>query len=252
VEVEGKDRTDLHFFGVQEDLIKAVVGAVGGTKPIVLVVIGGGQIDVSWEKNEKGVSGIIWAGYPNQEGGTAIADVIFGGISPAGRLSYTMYPQSYIERVPYWDMNMRPNKNGSYPGRTYRFYKGPTVYPFGYGLSYTTFSYKWAICPSAVRISDLQSGGTAKYMVTVTNTGKRSSDVVVLAYVTNTNRDDAPIKQLFDFTRVRNLAPGKSQNIRFTMTQRSVRYFDIDGKESIVPGRYRVQVEDLFKDVSLA
>ncbi|MED6206065.1 Beta-D-xylosidase 1 [Stylosanthes scabra] len=151
IEAETIDRVGLLLPGHQQELVSRVAQASRG--PVVLVIMSGGPVDVSFAKNNPKISAIIWAGYPGQAGGTAIADVIFGRTNPGGRLPMTWYPESYLSKVPMTIMDMRPNPSTGYPGRTYRFYKGPVVYPFGHGLSYTRFSQSLVLAPKQVSVS---------------------------------------------------------------------------------------------------
>ncbi|CAH2044631.1 unnamed protein product [Thlaspi arvense] len=143
IEAETRDRTGLLLPGYQQDLVTRVAQASRG--PVILVLMSGGPIDVSFAKNDPRVAAIIWAGYPGQAGGAAIANIIFGVANPGGKLPMTWYPQDYVAKVPMTIMAMRAS--GNYPGRTYRFYKGPVVFPFGFGLSYTTFTHSLAQTP---------------------------------------------------------------------------------------------------------
>merc|ERR1712226_1818891 len=97
----------------------------------------GSAVDVTFAKKNAAVSAIIWCGYPGQSGGEAIADAIFGKTNRFGKLTLTWYPEEYIKQVALTDMGMRPNKTTGNPGRSFRFYDGPTVFKFGDGLSYT-------------------------------------------------------------------------------------------------------------------
>jgi len=112
-------------------------------KPVVLVLLSGGPVDVSFAKTNPKIGAIVWAGYPGEAGGLAIAKVLFGEHNPGGKLPITWYPKDYI-KIPMTDMRMRPDPSSGYPGRTYRFYKGPKVFEFGYGLSYTKYTYNFA------------------------------------------------------------------------------------------------------------
>ena len=139
-EGEGNDRHSLLLPGNQHCLIGNVSAAAAADgKPVVVVALSGGAIDLSSEKANPDIGAILWAGYPGQSGGAAIADALFGVTSPSGRLTVTWYPETYTTRVGLKDMAMRPNSSG-YPGRTHRFYTGPTVWPFGTGLSFLNVS----------------------------------------------------------------------------------------------------------------
>jgi len=139
IESEGNDRVEISFPGVQEQFISAMSNC--SSNPIIVVVMCGGMVDLTNVKANPNVGAIMWVGYPGQSAGTALADVIFGAYSPAGRLENTWYTANYINEVSMFDMGMRPNASNGNPGRTYRFFTGQPVYEFGYGLSYTTFNY---------------------------------------------------------------------------------------------------------------
>ncbi|KAK4489939.1 hypothetical protein RD792_000589 [Penstemon davidsonii] len=154
-ETEDHDRVDLTLPGQQESLVKAV--ALASKKPVVLVLICGGPLDVSFAKDDQKIGSIIWAGYPGEAGGIALAQIIFGEHNPGGKLPMTWYPKDFIN-VPMTDMRMRSDPSSGYPGRTYRFYKGTKVFEFGYGLSYTTYSYNFiATTPNTIHLNRLMS-----------------------------------------------------------------------------------------------
>lgn len=138
-ESEGHDRTSIALPGHQNDLVAAVAKA--SKEPIVVVVMTGGPLDLSPIRNTSNVGALVWCGYPGQSGGQAMADVLYGTYNPGGRLPYTIYPASFTSETSMFDRFMRPNATSGNPGRTYRFYTGQPVYPYGSGLSYTSFSY---------------------------------------------------------------------------------------------------------------
>ncbi|XP_057785615.1 beta-D-xylosidase 1 [Salvia miltiorrhiza] len=148
IEREFLDRRGLLLPGHQQELVSRVAKASKG--PVVLVLMSGGPIDVTFAKNDPKIAAIIWAGYPGQAGGAAIADVIFGTTNPGGKLPMTWYPEDYLAKVPMTDMSMHADPTRGYPGRTYRFYRGPTVFSFGFGLSYTKFRETLAHGPTKV------------------------------------------------------------------------------------------------------
>lgn len=150
IEAEGRDRTSVLLPGLQQDLISRVAKASKG--PTILVLMCGGPVDVTFAKNNPRISAILWVGYPGQAGGTAIADVIFGTTNPGGKLPNTWYPQDYVAKIQMTDLAMRADPTRGYPGRTYRFYKGPVVFPFGFGLSYTKFTQSMAQAPSKAQV----------------------------------------------------------------------------------------------------
>ncbi|XP_028767709.1 probable beta-D-xylosidase 5 [Neltuma alba] len=148
VEAEGLDRENLTLPGFQQKLVKDVAGSTNGI--VILVIMAAGPIDISFTQSISNIGGILWVAYPGQDGGDAIAQVIFGDYNPGGRSPFTWYPQSYVDEVPMTDMNMRANESRNYPGRTYRFYTGKTLYPFGHGLSYSSFFTFIASAPSTL------------------------------------------------------------------------------------------------------
>ncbi|RVW24644.1 Beta-xylosidase/alpha-L-arabinofuranosidase 2 [Vitis vinifera] len=150
IEAEGRDRVNIQLPGQQPLLITEVAKASKGN--VILVVMSGGGFDISFAKNDDKITSILWVGYPGEAGGAAIADVIFGFYNPSGRLPMTWYPQSYVDKVPMTNMNMRPDPASGYPGRTYRFYTGETIYTFGDGLSYTQFNHHLVQAPKSVSI----------------------------------------------------------------------------------------------------
>eukprot|EP00731_Ephydatia_muelleri_P031010 Em0022g524a len=203
-ESEGNDRTEITLPGLQLQLLAAIRNAT--MSPLVVVLMSGGPVDMSWAKAN--ANALLWVGYPGQSGGQAIAEVLYGKVNPSGRLPYTMYPGDYVTQVSMFNMTMRGP-----PGRTYKFYTGASVYPFGYGLSYTTFSYEWTgdQFKSDHRVSHLASEFAVNYQVTVTNMGKISGAVSVLAFVTS-DVPGAPLQQLFGFQKVM-LDPGASADL---------------------------------------
>lgn len=145
-EAEGLDRTSLLLPGTQHALISQVAAAAakpakGKPKPVAVVVMSGGVLDISDVKMNEDVGAIIWCGYPGQSGGDSIADILFGKVNPSGRTTLTWYPQEFVTLADAKDMHMRPNPATNYPGRSYRFYTGTPVFKFGSGLSYTSFSH---------------------------------------------------------------------------------------------------------------
>ncbi|CAL0317877.1 unnamed protein product [Lupinus luteus] len=139
-ERESHDRDQLDLPGKQQELINSIAEA--SNRPVILVLLSGGPVDITFAKHDNKIGGILWAGYPGELGGLALAQVIFGDHNPGGRLPITWYPKDFI-RVPMTDMRMRADPSSGYPGRTYRFYTGPKVYEFGYGLSYSKYSYEF-------------------------------------------------------------------------------------------------------------
>ncbi|KAL1547022.1 putative beta-D-xylosidase 7 [Salvia divinorum] len=221
-ETEYVDRKNLVLPGMQQSLIMSV--AKTAKKPVVLVLLCGGPVDVSFAKNEAKIGSILWAGYPGQAGGRAIAEIIFGDYNPGGRLTMTWYPQDFV-KIPMVDMRMRADPTSGFPGRTYRFYRGEKVFEFGYGLSYTTYSYKIVSVSQSkfdlkassstsdlgyVSVQELGPGSCDKarfsVIVSVKNKGKMAGKHPVLLFLRRTQYGGgvgSPMKQLVGFQPVR-------------------------------------------------
>ena len=241
-EDEGWDRLNITFVGEQLTLLKQIFTANAQT---ILVLINGGPIDITWPKAN--IPAIIESFYPGELGGDAIASILFGDVSPAGKLPITIYDVSLTQARPtIMDMSLRNNG-----GITYRYYQGTPLYPFGYGLSYTTFTYKNYTntqerkCVDAGLIGNLKEGEITDetgFIVQVTNTGKMASDCVVLGFVTSDN-DDAPPIKLFDFQRTF-VEPGQSVNVTLSISPYSISLVNKVGHERIVPGDYKLLLGD--------
>ncbi|KAG6434824.1 hypothetical protein SASPL_106468 [Salvia splendens] len=202
-EKEDLDRDDLVLPAKQQSLIMSV--AKVAKKPVVLVLLCGGPVDVSFAKNEPKIGSILWAGYPGQSGGRAIAEIIFGDYNPGGRLTMTWYPQDFI-KIPMTDMRMRADPSSHYPGRTYRFYNGEKVFEFGYGLSYTTYSYKIvSVSQSKLDLKTSSSSASDLGYVAVQDLGSGSCDkarvsVIVSVRTKGRWRTDAKEKVSVEFS----------------------------------------------------
>lgn len=162
LETEDLDRVSLLLPGKQMDLVSRVAAA--SRRPVILVLTGGGPLDVSFAENNQLITSILWVGYPGEAGGKALAEIIFGEFNPAGRLPMTWYPESFTN-VPMNDMGMRADPSRGYPGRTYRFYTGSRVYGFGHGLSYSDFSYRVLSAPSKLSLSTTTNGGLRRSLL---------------------------------------------------------------------------------------
>jgi len=255
-ESEGHDRTSIDLPGVQNDLITQVASCSKG--PVIVVIMAGGACDLSTPKNTAKVTGLLWVGYPGQSGGDAIAQTIFGENAPAGRLPYTIYPGEFVNQVSMFDMNMRPNATAGTPGRTYRFYTGTPVYPFGSGMSYTTFSVSFDSDPIEIRYEDVQNNlgddvtsswayePLANITITVTNTGSVTSDYVALGYVVppDAGKDGNPIKYLVGFSRLHDMKPGEKRTVSFPVTTHDISMVDGEGKRKAYLGWWKFQVEN--------
>jgi hypothetical protein len=262
-ESEGHDRDIISWPGVQEQMILKVASC--SKKPVILVVFGGGPIDMTQEQMSSSIGAIIWAGYPGQSGGTALAKIIFGDVSPSGRMVHTTYPANYVNLVPETDMGMRPNATSGNPGRTYRFYTGQPVYEFGFGLSYTNFTYTWSNGDTIVSADKIQSLVSHPYysrvradplatvQVVVKNVGLVTSDVSVLLFSVGPNpgKGGNPIKSLAGFDRVYMLGPGKSVTLQFPVTAHDLSYVDHNGNMQAARGTWKFLVEDSATEIQV-
>jgi beta-glucosidase len=220
----GGDRTDLNLPDAQEELLKAVV-ATG--KPVVLVLVNGSALAVNWARSN--VAAIVEAWYPGEEGGTALADVLFGDYNPAGRLPVTFY-KSADDLPPFEDYRME--------GKTYRYFKGEPLYPFGYGLSYTRFKYD-NLKLGSKRYSTSQN---VHLSVDVRNVGEREGDEVVQLYLTDVAASSpVPVRALKGLRRI-HLKPGERMRVSFTLTPRDLTLVDERGRRLLEPGEFRVTV----------
>ncbi len=220
---KGGDRTSLDLPKPEEDLLEAVTAA---GKPVVLVLSNGSALSVNWPKDH--VNAILEAWYPGEEGGAAIAETLSGKNNPAGRLPVTFY--TGIDQLPsFEDYAMK--------GRTYRYFEGTPLYPFGYGLSYTKFSYGGLRVPS----EPIAAGNPLPLDVTVTNSGPPDGDEVVQVYLTFPNAPGAPLRALRGFKRVR-LKSGESQSVHFELTDRDLSMVTEAGEPVIAEGQYSVSV----------
>jgi beta-glucosidase len=229
------DRTDLRLPATQERLLEAVQ-ATG--KPVVLVLTTGSALAVDWAKEH--LPAILVAWYPGQRGGDAVADVLFGGTNPAGRLPVTFYKAS--EKLPAFDdYNMR--------GRTYRYFEGEPLFAFGYGLSYTRFEY------SGLQIdhSRVAERDTLHVSLDVKNVGERAGDEVVQLYV----REVAPperraVKALRGIERL-SLKPGETRRASFTLVpDKDFTHYDVEHKRYAVNGgSYELQLGASSSDIRL-
>lgn len=231
----GGDRTSLDLPAPQEALLERIV-AVG--KPTVLVLMSGSALATNWAQEH--VPAIVEAWYPGQASGTAIADVLFGDYNPAGRLPVTFY-KSVADLPAFDDYKMA--------GRTYRFFNGTPLYPFGFGLSYTTFAYK-NLRTSADRLS---ATGSVTVSVDVTNTGKRAGDELVQLYVQHVNsKVDRPKEDLRGFRRV-TLKPGETRTVSMVLPAAKLAYWSTDTHAWVVePEQVRLNVGSSSADVRLS
>jgi beta-glucosidase len=237
VQVEGfrgGDRTSLDLPAAQQALLERIANL---GKPTVLVLMSGSAVAVNWAQGH--VSAIIEAWYPGQAAGTAIADVLFVDYNPAGRLPVTFY-RSTNDLPAFTDYRMA--------GRTYRFFDGVPLYPFGHGLSYTTFSY------GNLRTSadSMRADGTIAVQVDVTNVGARAGDEVVQLYVQHAgSKVDRPKRDLRGYARV-SLKPGETRTVSLPLAAKSLAYWDSTSHQWIVePEPVRVQIGSSSANIRL-
>lgn len=195
---KGGDRTSIMLPAVQTELLKALKET---GKPVVFVMLTGSALAVPWE-NEN-IPAIVNAWYGGQSGGTAVADVLFGDYNPAGRLPVTFYKS---------DKDLPGFSDYSMTGRTYRYFNGQALYPFGFGLSYSTFKYSIPKVPSTIA-----KGKPVKIFFTLVNTGKTDGEEVAQLYITHAGAMQKPIRALKGFQRVF-LKAGETKTLSFTLT----------------------------------
>ena len=241
VEKEGVDRPDLNLPGDQEDLVKAVFKANPKT---IAILQNGSTIGVIWLKEN--VPAIFETWYNGEEGGNAIADVIFGEYNPAARLPLTFYKSA--ENFPsFSDYDIRK-------GRTYMYLNNmkdnskisEVLYPFGYGLSYTTFSYgKLEVISKKVDAS-----GNVTARITIKNIGKRAGDEVVQLYAHQEKASVLrPEKQLVNFERI-TLQPNESKTVELVFPAKDLAFYDVNKKRFVVePGIFKLMVGSSSADI---
>jgi beta-glucosidase len=213
----GGDRTSIMLPTVQTDLMKSL--HLTG-KPVVFVMMTGSAIATPWESEN--IPAIVNAWYGGQSAGTAIADVLFGNYNPAGRLPVTFYRS---------DNDLPSFMSYDMAGRTYRYFNGEALYPFGYGLSYTEFKYDNLVVPATV-----QAGKNLTVSVRVTNTGKKSGEEVVQLYIASrTTGIQSPLRSLKGFKRIL-LKAGESQTVRFQLTEQDLSLVDTRGESKQMTG----------------
>eukprot|EP00047_Mylnosiga_fluctuans_P007107 m.251131 g.251131 ORF g.251131 m.251131 type:complete len:817 (-) comp17080_c0_seq1:24-2474(-) len=232
---EGQDRYNISLAANQLTLVNAVL-QVG--KPTVLVLVNGGIIAI--DGLAETAPAILEAFMPGVHGAQAIAETVFGLNNPGGKMPVTMYHSNYVNEVDFLNMSMTAG-----PGRSYRYYTGTPIYPFGYGLSYTTFRLDWTPQPPVHVVRDQADPIT--YQVNVTNTGAVAGDEVVLAYFKPPAElaaaTGAPVvtRQLFDYQRV-TLQPGDSTVLHFTTPAATLALAGADGSKRLHGGKYVIEL----------
>jgi beta-glucosidase len=218
------DRLDYNLPQNQIDFLKKL--KEGNKHKIVAIVTGGSPMNLAEVQELADAVLLVW--YPGEEGGHAIADIVFGKTSPSGRIPVT-FPKSLDQLPAYTDYGMK--------GRTYRYMTAEPLYPFGFGLSYTTFDY------SAIKLSSAQAAKNTPVTAEtiITNTGKIASDEVVQLYITAPQTGDNPLFSLKGFKRV-NLNPGESKTVSFSLTPEVLQTINENGEAVQLPGDYHIYI----------
>jgi beta-glucosidase len=219
----GGDRTSLDIPKDEEAVIEAVK-ATG--KPLVVVLMNGSALGVNWANQN--ANAILESWYPGEEGGTAIAETLSGANDPGGRLPVTFYKS--VNDLPAFD-------DYSMKNRTYRYFEGQPLYPFGFGLSYTKFAYSNA----KLSTSSLKAGSNLQVDVDVRNTGGVAGDEVVQVYMEFPKLAGAPLRALRGFQRV-SIRPGQTQHVRFTLDPRDLSMVNEEGTRLVAAGAYKLFV----------
>jgi beta-glucosidase len=218
------DRHEIGLPPIQEKLMNAVLAA---RKPTVLVLTGGSALAANTARAK--IPGILMAWYPGQDGGLAVAEALYGETNPGGRLPLTFY-KSTKDLPGFSDYSMK--------NRTYRYYTGEPLWPFGHGLSYTSFTYG----NLKVSTEKLEAGKPVVVTVDVENTGKVAGDEVVQLYVTDDKASvPVPLRSLAGFQRV-SLRPGDRRSLTFELPPRALSIVDDQGRRIIEPGTFTIAV----------
>lgn len=257
-EREEIDRAHLELPGYQNELIEQVLQKA--KKPIVLVIISGGSVNLAAYKSHPKVGAIIFAGYLGQAGGQAIADVLFGEYNPSGALTQTFYDGEFTKQVSLYDMNMRPNAATGNPGRTYRFFNNEPVFYFGDGMSYTEFDFEWQTPPPTTLDANVikralmsSSGGSHgsdftkpidTLNITITNVGKVAGENIVHIFTGAPDRgiNGTPWWFMSFFDRTPLLKPGEKSHFQFELTPRSFALANEQGEWEVREGKWILQL----------
>ena len=227
VKIEGfqkGDRTNLKLPKVQHEFLQELKKT---GKPVVFAITGGSAMAINWEQENLDAILNIW--YPGQGGGDAVADVLFGNYNPSGKLPVTYY-KSVTDLPPFEDYHMK--------GRTYRFFEGDVLYPFGFGLSYTSFTYS----QPRLKNSIINKNGSTSVSVIISNVGDYDGETVVQMYINDKEASvTTPLKTLRKFRKV-NLKKGESKNVEFKISQEDLFIFDKNGDPFVETGEFKIFV----------
>jgi beta-glucosidase len=219
----GGDRTDIGLPQPQQALLER---AAASGKPLIVVLMSGSAVALNWAKAHADAMVAVW--YPGEEGGRAIAQVLAGDYNPGGRLPVTFYHST---------RDLPPFVSYATQGRTYRYFEGTPLYPFGYGLSYTHFAY----AEPQLSATKLEAGGKLIVSAVVRNDGDREGDEVVQVYLDAPDDPLAPRHALVGFQRI-HLAKKESRRVSFELTPRQLSVVDAAGERAMKAGHYRVFV----------
>ena len=253
VEAEGMDCMNITWFSNQLDLISQL-RTLG--KPVLILQMGGGQVDSSSFKHQPNIKSLVWSGSPGQSGGYALLDMLTGARAPAGRLLTTQYPADYVFEFSQDDMNLRSNSRDGTSGQTYKWYTGAPVYEFRTVLFYTNFSISPAPHQSSSKNTSINTFNISdflltanldyaytnpvpfiNYTVTVTNTGSVPSDYTAILFANTTNAGPAPYsnKWVVRFDRLGIITPGSSVTLTIPVTVGSMRRYAESGDAVLYP-----------------
>ncbi|KAL7932835.1 glycoside hydrolase family 3 protein [Trichoderma chlorosporum] len=248
VEAEAHDRSSIDWPGAQLDLIQQLAAV----KPLIVVQVGGGQVNNSSILQNRNVKGLLWMGYPGQEFGPGLIDILSGASAPAGRLPVTQYPADYINQVPMTDQSLRPSSSN--PGRTYRWYNG-SVIPFGTGLHYTKFNVSWAAEGSGKGTYNTTEFANAEdpkdlaefdtFRINVENVGSTASDYVALLFVKSSDSGPQPypLKTLISYARAHDVQPGAAAEVDLKVNVGQIARNDASGNLILYPGTYTLEID---------
>ena len=220
---KGGDRTSINLPKPEQQLLESVSAA---GKPLIVVLTNGSALAINWAAAH--ANAILEAWYPGEEGGSAVAETLSGKNNPAGRLPVTFY-KDVTQLPPFEDYAMKD--------RTYRYFEGAPLYPFGYGLSYTTFTYSGLTVPAG----PITAANSVTAEVTVTNSGNRAGDEVTQLYLSFPKVPGAPLRALRAFQRV-HLEAGASQRLHFELQPRDLSMVTEDGIPIVADGEYVISV----------
>jgi beta-glucosidase len=224
----GGDKKDIKFPYAQLKYLQLLRAKT--TKPLIVVLTTGSAIEL--EEVEKIADAVVLAWYPGEEGGNAVADILFGNSNPAGRLPITFY-RSTDDLPPFEDYSMKK--------RTYRYFTGKPTHPFGFGLSYTGFSYSF----------ESKNNDQQEFRIKITNTGKFDGDEVIQMYLRKNGDPARPLKELKGYARV-HIRKGMSKTVKLTLWPKEIGYWDEKKKDYVLsPGEYEVMIGSSSEDIKL-